>query len=98
MPEEVDPESYSPGDGSTIEPAPNVNFEWSAAVDATGYDVWLEESGNPRVKIASNISATSFNYVSEFAEGTSWNWSVDARNANGVTQGILANFEVGGAP
>lgn len=65
-----------------------VTLTWSSVSGATGYDVYLGTSATPTTVIASNVSATNFNYtIPTTATSTTYYWYVQPKNASGGATG-----------
>lgn len=63
-------------------PVTNINLTWSAATNATHYDLYLWKSDEPQPSspVSANLIATSFTYTGSLSEGIVYNWKVVAKN------------------
>ena len=57
-------------------------LSWQSSTGATGYDIFLDTSNPPTTNVSSNQAGTSYAYAS-LAAGTTYYWSVTAKNAGG---------------
>jgi len=77
----------APANGSFVT-GTTVTLSWSSVSGATGYDVYLGASASPTTVVASNVSATSYNYVLPgFANSERLYWYVQPKNATGAATG-----------
>jgi chitinase len=66
----------------------SVTLSWTSVSGATGYDVYLGTTSSPSTIIASNVTATSYNYsVPVTATSTTYYWYVQPKNATGGATG-----------
>jgi phosphodiesterase/alkaline phosphatase D-like protein len=71
----------SPANGAANQ-APTGTLSWQSSSGATGYDVFLDTSNPPTTNVSSNQAGTSYAYAA-LAAGTTYYWSVTAKNAGG---------------
>ncbi len=79
-----------PANGSTIVTAATATLGWSAAPDATSYDVYIWSGATPPATPTANVAATSYN-ATGLTAGTLYNWFVTPKNALGSATGCSAN-------
>lgn len=90
------PEAVNPLYDVTIDTA-NAQLEWTASDPDTGdtlsYDVYLDTVDPPQVKVAGDISATTFDASGTVQATTSYYWQVVVKdNKGGETQGQIWKF------
>lgn len=64
-----------------------VTLAWTAAGDATSYDVYLGTTNNPTTKIASDVTGTSTTYNLPSTNSTTYYWYVVPKNKKGAATG-----------
>ncbi|MBS1832161.1 MAG: S8 family serine peptidase, partial [Acidobacteria bacterium] len=82
----------SPADG-TASVATGGALSWSAASNATGYDVFLGVTSPPSFYTTTTSAAANF---SGLAAGTRYYWQVVARNGSGSTPSAIWSFTTAG--
>ncbi|MBI5475231.1 MAG: hypothetical protein HY964_00675 [Ignavibacteriales bacterium] len=73
----------SPANGSTNQNL-NGSLSWQSALDAEGYDIYLDTINPPVIKVDSNISNTTYSYTNLHG-GKTYYWKVVAKNSAGAT-------------
>jgi len=72
-------------------------LSWSAAPNATRYDVRLGTTTTPPI-VERNVNATSYQPASPLTPGTTYYWRIDARGrGNAITNGPLWSFTTAAA-
>jgi len=96
----ANPTTPSPSNGQTgisLTPALSWTQPSSSRVASVLYDVYFGTSSNPTVKVASNISTTSYQ-ASGLSYSTTYYWKVVAKNGDGESSGGPWNFQTLAAP
>ncbi len=83
------PSNPSPADGAT-NVAVSATLTWSGAAPGVTFNVYLNTTNPPTVKVASGLSTASFTFA--LAEATTYYWKVVAINAGGQTAGPVWSF------
>ncbi len=79
----------SPEDGATEQDNPVLT--WESAEYASSYDVYLGTTSNTLTKVATDITATSFQ-TTGLSKNTKYYWKVVAKNTVGNTEGEVYSF------
>lgn len=67
-----------------------VTLSWNAVTGATGYDLYLGTSSVPSTVIASNVTATTYNYTIPATPNTTYYWYVQPKNSGGGATGCAS--------
>ncbi|MGZ8554540.1 MAG: hypothetical protein ACXWV8_14105, partial [Chitinophagaceae bacterium] len=62
----------------------SVTLTWSSVSGATGYDVYLGTTPSPTTVIASNVTATNYNYSIPATPNITYYWYVVPKSAAGA--------------
>ena len=83
---------YYPADGAQNQPVTGT-LTWGESLNATGYDVYLDQNNPPTTKVSSNQAATSYGYgnTTPLTQNRTYYWKVVAKNSVG-SQACNANF------
>lgn len=83
--------NISPANGEFIVNTFTINLSWSAASNATGYDIYLGTSAAPTTTVATNVTGTNFSYTAPSTPNIKYYWYVQPKNANGSPTGCAAS-------
>ena len=84
------PANVAPSNGA-MDVAVSTGLTWSAAANATGYDVAFG-TANPPSLVASNQATTSYTPATALAHATTYYWQITAKGPGGSTTGPLWSF------
>ncbi|HTL10047.1 MAG TPA: PA14 domain-containing protein, partial [Chitinophagaceae bacterium] len=82
--------TVSPANGTSIASNGSVTLEWSAAANASSYDVYFFAKGNQPTAPVANVSSTSYS-VTGLLPGKDYTWFVTPRNGNGAAANCSIN-------
>ncbi|MBI4810039.1 MAG: hypothetical protein HY800_01045, partial [Ignavibacteriales bacterium] len=74
---------FSPSNGATGQ-STSGTLRWQSSVDASAYDVYLDQNNPPTTLINSNQTDTTYNY-SALTAGATYYWKVIAKNGSNST-------------
>ncbi len=81
----------APANGSFVSSGP-LTLSWTAVSGAASYDIYLGATAATASLIASNVTATSYNYtVPVFAASQTLYWYVQPKNASGAATGCTTS-------
>lgn len=81
----------APANGTFVSAGP-LTLSWTAVTGAASYDIYLGATAATASLIASNVTATSYNYtVPVFAASQTLYWYVQPKNASGAAMGCTTS-------
>ncbi len=76
--------TYSaPADAATGQAQTGVQLTWTAAANATGYDVYFDQNATPTTVVATNQAGTTYN-TGILAASTTYYWKIVPKNGAGA--------------
>jgi hypothetical protein len=90
-------QATNPGPPNGVSGVPHngsINLQWTAAVGATSYDVYLDTVNPPTTLVSGDQSGTSFS-PGVLTPSTAYFWRIDSKNAAGTTTGVVWGFATG---
>ena len=82
----------APATGTQVNPGSSITLSWSAATNATSYDVYLGTTSVPTTVFASNVTSTSVTYTVPNAASVTYYWYVVPKNNNGGATGCTSKI------
>lgn len=82
----------TPAAGATVAQGSTISLSWNGVSGATSYDVYLATAPVPATAIATNVTATNFNYSVPATPNITYYWYVVPKNAVGAAVGCTSNI------
>ncbi|MES2882772.1 MAG: glycosyl hydrolase family 18 protein, partial [Bacteroidota bacterium] len=81
----------TPAAASVVNAGATVTLSWTAATNATSYDVYLGTMATPTATVATNVSGTSFSYTVPTTANALYYWYVLPKNSAGAATGCTGS-------